>query len=274
MSFIVPGLTDWERTMSRVLLSGGPNTGKTRSSITCKRPVHLISLPGEGGTNSIPREDGIFPYVWVEDANSRASSKAVLDEIRQLTVEILSGKRGECATIFVDGIHKAYEYFLDTVTGGDYFKGNEFEALLYQRSHTKFMEYIKLVRESSAPYVFFTAWDAKDPDKPELKSKSPMHVYPDLPGKLSRRILGEFSIVIASHATPSPIPGKPPRFFWQLKPSSEVHGASIKIDPAIAMYLPAEVEQDWQGLERLLMEAGAKAKRGARSADKLTTTKQ
>lgn len=239
--------------MSRVLVSGAPGTGKTRSAVTCHRPLHIISLPGEGGTNSIPQEEGIFPYVWVDDADSRASSKAVIDEIKALTIEIVSGARGECVTVFIDGLHKAYEYFLDTVTGGDFFKGNDFEPLLYQRSHTKFLEYLKLVKESRVQYAFFTAWDAKDPDKPELKSKSPMHVYPDLPGKLSRRIMGEFSLVLSSHVVPALVRGQPARFYWQLKPNSEVHGAAIKIDPAIYSKLPDEIPQDWVKLEEMLM---------------------
>jgi hypothetical protein len=263
MGFIRPDADAWKRTMSRVLVSGGPNTGKTRSLITCKRPVYVISYPGEGGTNSIPQEEGIMPLMWVDDADSRASSRAVVDEVRASTIEMITSEN--CVTFFGDGIHKLYEYFLDTVTAGDYFRGNEFDTILYQRAHVKFMEYIKLVRESAVPYVFFTAWDARDPDKPELKSKSPMHVYPDLPGKMSRRIMGEFSIVIASHATPSAFVGKPPRFYWQLKANSEVHGAMIKIDPRIAEHLPAEVDQDWQALERLLMEAGEKVKQGVKA---------
>jgi hypothetical protein len=38
----------------------------------------------------------------------------------------------------------------------------------------------------------------------------------------------------------------------------------IKIDPRIAAFLPAEVDQDWQALENLLMEAGERVKQGVK----------
>jgi hypothetical protein len=268
LPFVKPDNNDWVRTMSRVLVSGDVNSGKTTSVRTCHRPVHVISLPGEGGTNSIPREDGIVPYVWTEDADSRASSKVVIDQVRALTVEILTGKRGECRTIFVDGLHRLYDHFLNQVTGGAYLAGREFEALLYSRSHVQFVDYLKLVKDSSVSSAFFTVWSAKDPDKPELRSQSPQHVYPDLPGRLARRVMGEFSLVIASHSMPSVVANQPPRFYWQLKANNVVHGAMIKIAPEIAAHLPSEMEQDWQKLEKLLMEAGEKVKQGVKPVTK------
>lgn len=274
MGFIRPGPDDWKRTASRILASGGPNTGKTTSLRTCKKPVHVVSLPGEAGANSIPDVDGVIPYVWVDDEDARSSSKYVIDQVEKTTKEIVvRAAQGQCVTAFGDGIHKFYEYYLDLVTGGDYFKGNEFEPKLYTRSHTLFINYLKIWRQSLIPYVFFTVWDGKDPDKPELKSQSPMHVYPDLPGKLARRSMGEFSFVISTQTAPALVTSQPPRFWFQLKADNTVHGAMIKIAPEIAAHLPATMEQDWQLLEQTIMDAAAKAQAGVKPAAKRVTTK-
>jgi hypothetical protein len=123
---------------------------------------------------------------------------------------------------------------------------------------------VKIWRQSMIPYVFFTVWDGKDPDKPELKSQSPMHVYPDLPGKLARRIMGEFSFVISTQSAPAIVAGQPARFWFQLKADNTIHGAMIKIAPEIAAFLPMKMDQDWILLEKTIMDAAAKVKAGAK----------
>ena len=259
MSFKKPDENDWQRALGRVLISGAPNSGKTYSSRTWPRPIHVVSLPGESGSTSIPREDGIQAYVWGDNSDSRTSSKAVLDEVQSLVIDIIAGKHGECKTIFLDGLHKLYGHVLNMVTSGDYFKANDFEALLYSRAHTRFLDLLRLVKDSAVPYAAFAVWEGKEADKPELKSRSPVHTWPDLPGRLSKLIVGEFSFVLASRVIPSLIPGKPSRYVWQLRPKGDIQGASMKLAPSIADQLPDEVDQNWIAFERLIMEAAKKA---------------
>lgn len=248
---------DYRWAMSRLLIAGEPNTGKTGCSRTFTGPVHLLSYPGEGGINAIPKVESIKPYIWREDADARANSKAVLDEVRKLTIDIITGDHGPCHTFFGDGIHRFYEYFIDVAAGGKFFKGQMMKEdwLVTGQARTAFKEYLKLVKSSPIPVVVFTSWSGYEPDKQGDVFGQNKHVYPDLVGKMARDIMGEFSLILSSHSKPNLVKGKPPRFWWQIKADNEVHGASIKIDPEIWARLPTEVDQDWQKLEDLLLKA-------------------
>lgn len=250
---------DYRWAMSRMLIAGAPNSGKTYCSQTFPGPVHLLSFPGEGGINSIPKGPHIRPYIWREDANARASSKAVVDEIRSLTIEIITKENGPIHTFFGDGVHRYYEYYIDMISGGRYFKGQmeKEDWLATAQARTAFKEYLKMVKQSSVPVVVFTSWDAYEPEKPG-DVFGPRSIYPDMVGKMARDIMGEFSLILSSQWKPNPITGKTPKFWWQLKPSEEVKGAAIKIDPEIWENLPEKVDQDWQALERLLLRGKPK----------------
>lgn len=267
---------DYRWSMSRVLIAGEPDSGKTESSRTFKGPTHLLSYPGEGGINSIPKVPYIKPYIWREDANARASSKAVVDEIKTLTIQILTGEYGPIHTFFGDGVHRFYEYFIDMACGGRFFKGQmtKEDWLATSQARTAFKEYLKMVKQSSVPVVVFTTWSAYEPDKPG-DVFGPRHVYPDLVGKMARDIMGEFSLILSSQAKPNPVLGKPPRFRWQIKPSADIRGASIKIDPEIWASLPDDVAQNWPELERLLLNGKPGVSEGdpPKASAKATTKK-
>jgi hypothetical protein len=255
-----PTEEDYRWALSRVLIAGEPNSGKTGCSRTFKRPVHHVSYPGEAGFNSIPKEEGIKPYIWKEDANARASSQAVIDEIWQLTVDITSGKHGPIHTFFADGVHRFYEYYVDAAAGGKYFKGDMKKAdwLPTGQARAAFKEYLKMVKSSSVPVVVFTSWSGYEPDKQGDVFSENKHVYPDLIGKMARDVMGEFSLVVSSYRQLSLVKGKLPKFFWQIKPSADVHGAAIKIQPDILEDLPDELPQDWPLLEKLLTDEKAR----------------
>ena len=248
--------------MSRVLIAGAPNAGKTACADTFTGPTHLVSYPGEGGINSIPRTEGIKPYIWREDADSKDTSARVIDEIRKVTVEILTGKYGPCHTFFGDGIHRFYEYFIDAASGGKYFKGemNKDAWLSAGSARAAFKKYLSLVKSSPVPVVVFTAWEAYEPDKQGDVFSTSKHIYPDLVGKMARDIMGEFSLILSAHSRPSPQRDKPPKFWWQLKADAETHGAAMKIDPVVWADLPMEMDQDWQLLEAALLSEDVRKK--------------
>jgi hypothetical protein len=247
--------------MSRILITGAPNSGKTGCSKTFRGPTHLLSYPGEGGINAIPKVDWIKRYIWKEDAAARMNSKAVVDEIWDVTVKIVTGKYGPIHTFFGDGVHRLFEYYIDQASGGKYFKGTmqKQDWLTAGGARAAFKDYLKMVKSSPVPVVVFTAWEAYEPDKQGDVYGTDKHVLPDFVGKMARDAMGEFSLILSSHSKPNVIKGKPPRFWWQLKADSEVHGAAIKIDPAIWASLPNEIDQDWPKLEALLLGEGPKA---------------
>lgn len=245
---------EWKVGIRRTLVVGGPNTRKTSSLVTWPKPIHVIGFPGEKGMVSLPLTEGVHAYVYEHEAGQPAESPAkVLKDIRQTTIDILSGKYGECKTFAGDGIHKLYEVFLDDVSDGASSKGEEFEAKLYSQSHAGFLDYLKLVLQSTVPYAVFTVWDGTeilDPLGLNTKNKA---LYPDLPGKLAKRIMGEFPVVLYADVGISTAPGVPAPASWRLVPNALVRGCGAKIPAAIAKQLPPVVPQDWARLEPILL---------------------
>lgn len=262
---ITPELFEW--LLSRVMLSGPPNSGKTGSSVTFGGPQHLLSYPGEGGINSIPKVDFIKPYIWQDNPASRASSQTVINEILQVTTDIITGKNGPCDVFFGDGVHRFYEYFVDVATGGDYFKGKVKDKgwLPVGQAKVAFKEYLKMVKAApNIKVVVFTCWDGAELDRSFTKDATdlggPKHIMPGFVGQMAKEAMGEFSLILSCHRDVSPVTGKG-EFWWQIIPQGDVMGAQIKIDPARMERIMANlkgkgrVPQDWQKLRELLLTA-------------------
>jgi hypothetical protein len=198
--------------------------------------------------------DGLKAYVWEESVLDRQSPAVVLDEVEQTTLDILSGKNGSVTTAAFDGFHKYYAALLNDVTGGAYGEGEDFEPKLYAKAHRRAQRFLHRALQSPVPYIVFTAWDAKEADKPGVKG-SDMHVWPDLPGQMAKLILGEFSVVAFSKVTYPRTPTEKMKGEWLLRPDNEVWGAMVKIDPRVASQLPVRVPQSWQVLKPLLFKA-------------------
>ena len=246
-------------TARRVLVTGPPNSFKTTSLATWPRPIHIISLPGEKGYESIPREEGIQSYALQLDPAEKSSSQAIVSEVIKLSLEVVAGKHGPCTTFAGDGLHKLYSHMLNMVTGGAYCQGEDFEPRLYARAHEHFRFYLDRIMTTTTPYVVFTCWDGREPDNPDLKSASPTHVYPDLPGKMAKNIMGEFSIVVyASVKHPMSGEGGKPTSTWQLLPHGKVWGAAIKAPKEVVERIPLTIAQDFRELERVLQAAQTK----------------
>jgi len=241
----------WKQGLRRVLIVGPPNSRKTTSLFTWPGPWGYMGYPGEKGFASVPVGlEGLTALVWESDIATKTSPSALVKEIETATFELIA--KGNIRTFLGDGVHKLYGAYLNEASNGAYFAGDEFDAKCYGRSHESFLNYLNRVLSSKIEYAAFTCWDGKEADNPDAGSKGTSHIYPDLPGQMAKRIMGEFSVVL--HASvPAPVPGQPQNATWQLQPGGKVWGAGVKVPPHIAKLIPQKVEQDWAKLEPLLL---------------------
>lgn len=254
MAFAERSMAMWKRSMTRVLIHGNPNTRKTTSLATFPRPCHVIVIPGEKGSASLPLEDGLKSYIWDEEDTAKLKAGTVIREVGQLTLDIIAGKRGECRTIAWDGIHHYHQWVLGEVTGGASLSGEEFDSKkAYPRANQLFRHTLNRIGLSSVPYAVFTCWSGREQDKEGLENMNgPSHVFPNLPGQLAKGVLGEFGLVMYAEVTPAVTPGGEAKATWQLKPEGPVWGCSVKAPLEIVKKLPSKVPQDWAKLEPLL----------------------
>lgn len=242
----------WERRARRVLLNGPPNSGKTTSLRTWPVPMVYVSYPGEKGTTSAPHGEGVKAFVWdAPDPSAAVNWVGVLAEVNKLTVEALSGKHGPIRTFAGDGLHKLYDVCLNVATGGAKARGEDFEPRKYGTAGTLFFGYIEKVFYSGVDYIVLTCWDGLEKDDPDAKDKdTSKHIFPELPGKAAKLVMGEFAVVLYAIREGS---GPSAQYKWQTQPFGKVWGAGVKMPLEVAKRLPVTVPQDWQGLEKLLI---------------------
>jgi len=258
----------WDFAISRDLRVGPPNSGKSQSLLTNERPTIVISYPGEKGITTFPKNEPDFTvFFWKEDDVTKNKPGTIIKEVENLTLDILAGKHGEFHSFCGDGLHKLYSHFwlrefnflMQTKSellgrskkDGTIWSEEDFRLSAYGNENygasRSFMDYVTMVYQSSAKHVTFTCWEGVEMDAPELKSKSPTHIFPDFPGKLAKRIMGEFAIVLYSNLT-NPDPQGKQKAFWQLRPGGKVWGAGIKMPMNVRDNIPASIEQDWADL--------------------------
>lgn len=248
---------------SRVLVFGAPNTWKTTSVIkTAIYPLSIVSVPGETGWATIPYGvPGLTSFVWEEPAGDPVTSDSMRKEVEDATYQIVAGKHGPVNTLCLDGLHKIFPMYLNIVTGGAYSRGEEFEPRLYARAYEMFDRYLDKVLSSPVPYIIATTWNAREPDKEGSKdgqsAQKSMHEWPDLPGKMAKRIVGRFSVVVYAKVDPPVIPGQPYKGMWLLRPTAEVWGASVKMDPRMVEKLPVSIPQNFKQLYQVVGAAQA-----------------
>jgi hypothetical protein len=239
------------RVANRVLVFGPPNSLKTTAIIkTAHYPLHIISFPGEMGWTTIPEGvKGLKAWVWEEAPSDPVSADSMRKEVEDTVYRSISGQNGPCRTLALEGFHKLYDVYLNVATAGSFGRGEDFEAQRYGRAHQMAASFLRKVLSSPVEYLIVTAWNAREADKPGEKEA---HEWPDLPGKMAKLITGMFSLVIFSRT--KTVMGKPGLLQgeWLLKPDMEVWGASMKVDPRMALKLPPKVEQDYKKLYSLI----------------------
>lgn len=242
----------------RGLINGDPNCGKTTSLLTAPRPIAIMSYPGEKGYDSIPTDDPeIIPLIWTQE--KKQPSALIVKEVFDLSTEVVAGKFGKINTFAGDGLHKLIDYILDDVTDGAWLGGLEFEPKLYGLAYRALKEYLSRVCHTNIPVVLFTSWSEDEADrkkKPGEKATDvPTHVLPQLPGRLAKEIMGEFSVVVhQSIGLLTPKDSQPVRR-WQTRPFGQVWGASLKGPQKIVDKIPTFIKADYRELERVWEEA-------------------
>lgn len=237
----------WELLRRRLLISGPPNSGKTTSLATFPHPLAVMFYPGEKGQTSLTIDADV--KAWVPepfDPEKPTNWASMVVGIERATNEILAGKHGTFATFAGDGLHKLHALYLAEATAGASMRGEDFEPRLYGAAQKKFFAYLDRVMRSTMSVVVFTVWDGREKDDQDDKSKNATsHIYPELPGKCAKEIMGEFAIVAGANKVGD-------KYVWQLRPQGKVWGAAVKVPKAIAVKLPTFIEQDWTVLDALL----------------------
>lgn len=248
----------------RMLISGEPNTRKTSALLTLPKPLAILSFPGEKGYDTIPQNDpDILPFIWeLPEDGKGVDSNLIVKQVIDASVDLITGKHGKINAFAGDGLHKLIEYMLDAVTDGSYMLGEEFEAKLYVRAYNMFTDYLSRTMHSMIPVVAFTTWAEPEKDRAKKKGENdsdiPSHIYPALPGKLAKKIIGEFSVVV--HQTlKAPKPGEDPIGVWQTRPKGDVWGCGLKGPVEIVRRIPDFIQADYRVLEAFWARAEAEA---------------
>lgn len=254
------GAEQWLRFVRRVAIVGPPNSWKTTSiwhpTKGWPRPLHIISLPGEHGAASIQTGNGVTADVWEEDEKP-ISAIAMRSQVIKRTLECLATPGLQ--TLVLDGFHKLYGIIFEAELEGlkTAYPNQDEETLTgraYGGAHKITYQFIRKLHSSTMPYTVVTFWAGREKDNPDDNSKKPsMHQWPDLPGQMAMRIVGEFGLVLFSKPGQEIAPGRYSPGTWQTRPQGTVWGAGMKLPPEIAAGIPTIVPQDWPALEKLFV---------------------
>lgn len=244
-----------KRRLCRALVNGPPNSRKTGTLYTCHGPLVCQVAPMEKGDVSLPLAtfDGKPVTRLVSDRidlNKPQDWNTIWNEVVSTTVDILSGKFGEVKTFALDGLHKVYAIGLANASNGANITGSDFDAKIYNKSHSLFTNYLDMILSSQVPYIVMTCWDGAEKDNALDTSKEgekQKHLYPDLPGQMAKKVMGEFAVVVAAKQEGV---GANARFYWQTQPQGYTWGAGVKLPVQLIekIKLPREMPMDWAKL--------------------------
>ena len=249
-----PQSAPWKKLCRRVLISGPPNSGKTRSMETCPGRVAYVAYPGEFGSSTVDvaalEARGGKAWIWEAPPPGQTDWGKVRREITQITTDILLCKLGEFDTFFGDGLHKLYGAYLADITAGASESGDDFESKKYGPCHKAFFAELRRINASPIKNVFFAVWDGREKDDPEAKGNEAVtHIFPELPGAAAKMIMGEFSVVVWTFIKTL---GAERKYLAQTRPGGKTWGCGIKAPQAVLDRVPLYIPQDWSALIELL----------------------
>ena len=105
-----------------------------------------------------------------------------------------------------------------------------------------------MVNHSTVENVIFTCWEGTEQDAPGAATS---HIFPDLPGKLAKRLPGEFGVVLSSEVG-LPDPKGNISGIWQVKKAGKVWGVGVKAPKEIAIAIPEFIVMDLTKLFKFL----------------------
>ncbi len=242
----------WTRLRRRVLLTGQPNSGKTTSLLTfletTETRMAYLAYPDEHGVVSLPLpHPQIAAFVWEEkDPHKRLAWANTWQDVETVTADILAGRYGKIDVFAGDGLHKLHFVALCKATKGEAAVTLDFDAILYAEASRLFTGYLHRVLRSEIGLVVFTVWEGWEKENPYAKDKNTTkHIFPALPGKLAKEIMGEFGTVL--YATRQGV-GPGAQYVWQTRPFGSVWGCGIKAPLAVTAPIKTYVPQDWRKL--------------------------
>lgn len=237
-------LDGWKNTFRRVLVNGPPLSGKTTSFLTFPPKRHIFIAPGELGHSSVREDETTKLYYWEFDPNStNVQYMRTWVYVQRLTQEILAGKHGEVTTFCIDGLHKLY-YVIMKAMG---FTSNS-DPKEYVKYHEAFANYMHFVLGGPTPFVVASSYDGNE--AVEAGSKV-TQIFPDLPGKMAKQVMGMFPVVLHSERNGEL---EKERFTWRLRASGKIQGVGMHLPIEIKKRFPAEIDQDWRKIEAIVNE--------------------
>jgi hypothetical protein len=235
-------LDSWKSTFRRLLINGPPISGKSTSLLTFPPKRHILVAPGELGHSSLREDDDTKVYYWRFDPSATTIQYMKLwISVQKLTNDILSGACGEVNTFAWDGLHKLY-YLIMKAFGWT----SSTDPRQYVKYHEAFENYIRPVLGSNVPYVVATTYDGQEAVE---AGSNITKVYPDLPGKMAKQVMGMFPVVFHSERRGE---GDKETFIWQLRTTGKVQGCGLHLPVELSKQFPAEVEQDWNRIEAIV----------------------
>jgi hypothetical protein len=259
MPFVIPGKSPEEiqTRRRRILISGEPNSRKTTALLTLPKPIAILSYPGEKGYDTIPDDDpDVLKLVWRVAEKPQDAYNTVKDVFEATNRIIAEGKH---VTFAGDGLHKLFDPIIDMVTDGAFSSGEDFEAKLYTRAYNIFLDYLNKTMHSKIPVVAFTTWSEWEKDRMkkegEREASIPAHIYPALPGKMAKRIMGEFSVVVHQTIRKLKPTDDDAVGVWQTRPFGDVWGAGLKGPADVVKKIPTFIPADYRVLEAVWSKA-------------------
>jgi hypothetical protein len=116
----------------------------------------------------------------------------------------------------------------------------------YVKYHEAFTNYMQMILQSSTPFVVASSYDGNE--AVEAGSKV-TQIFPDLPGKMAKQVMGMFPVVL--HSDRSRV-GEVEKFQWQLRATGKVQGVGMHLPADIKAKFPAEIDQDWRKIEAII----------------------
>lgn len=224
----------WKRSFSRVLLNGPPLSGKTTGSLTMPRPCHVVVAPGELGYSSVEPTEDFHIYAWDYDATKpNQSHREVWNELNATVQDILTGKYGAVETLFVDGLHKLYDLVMRTEGWNSAMVDDKEAGRQYTKYHDRFTTFMSKVLSSAVPLVAASCYDGLEPT--EVGSKV-MQVFPLLPGRMAKDVMGMFPVVFHTSQEPGG------RYMWSLKPAGRMQAAGMHVPARFLRIIPEKIE--------------------------------
>lgn len=261
----------WADSCSRILINGPPLSGKTSSLITFPASRHILVAPGELGASSIREDEFTKVYTFRFDPTDDFKFQPIWKSVQELTKDILRGSFGKVHTFAIDGLHKLY-YFIQKALGYT----SSTDPREFARYHETFIKFLTPILASNIPIVVATCYDGVETeDIKGADGKSITSIYPALPGRMAKDIMGMFPLVFHSERSGS---GKEQEFKWRLRAKDRIQGAGAHFPAEVRDMFPAFTNQNWKEVSKII-EASKKSditkgenKENGKSAAKETST--